>query len=77
MIAALLVGAVVPFTFLGIMPTNNKLLTPGRDLSSTETRDLLIRWGKFVYMSSLRIVVLGFESIDVTLVIPCLRCPFP
>ncbi len=31
-IAALLIGAVVPFTFLVIMPTNNKLLAPGRDL---------------------------------------------
>jgi hypothetical protein len=46
LIAALLVGAVVPFTFAVIMPTNNKLLTPGRDLSSTETRALLVRWGR-------------------------------
>lgn len=43
--AALLVGAVVPFTFAVIMPTNNKLLAPGRDLSSPETRTLLVRWG--------------------------------
>jgi hypothetical protein len=27
-IAALLIGAVVPFTFIGIMPTNKALLTP-------------------------------------------------
>ena len=46
LIAALLVGAVVPFTFAVIMPTNNKLLTPGRDLSATETRALLVRWGR-------------------------------
>jgi hypothetical protein len=46
LIAALLVGAVVPFTFTVIMPTNNKLLSPGRDLSSTETRALLLRWGR-------------------------------
>ena len=45
-IAALLIGAVVPFTFLGIMPTNNKLLAPGRDLSSPETRELLLKWAK-------------------------------
>jgi hypothetical protein len=45
LIAALLVGAVVPFTFAVIMPTNNKLLAPGRDLASAETRALLIRWG--------------------------------
>jgi hypothetical protein len=45
-VAALLVGAVVPFTFLGIMPTNRALLAAGRDLSSSETRDLLMRWAK-------------------------------
>lgn len=46
LVAALLVGAVVPFTFAVIMPTNHKLLTPGRDLSSSETHELLIRWGR-------------------------------
>ena len=44
--AALLVGGVVPFTFAVIMPTNNKLLLPGRDLASQETRELLVRWGR-------------------------------
>jgi hypothetical protein len=29
-----------------IMPTNNKLLAPGRDLASSETRELLVRWGR-------------------------------
>jgi uncharacterized membrane protein len=46
LIAALLVGSVVPVTFVLIMPTNNRLLAPGRDLGSDETRRLLIRWGK-------------------------------
>ncbi len=45
LIAALLVGAVVPFTFAVIMPTNKKLLAPGRDLDSAETRALLVSWG--------------------------------
>jgi hypothetical protein len=45
-IAALLVGAVIPFTLLGIMPTNRALLTPGRDLDSADTRALLERWGR-------------------------------
>ena len=45
-IAALLVGAVIPFTFIGIMPTNKTLLAAGRDLASAETRDLLVRWDK-------------------------------
>jgi hypothetical protein len=43
-IAALLIGAVVPFTFLGIMPTNHQLLAPARDLASEETRALLDKW---------------------------------
>jgi hypothetical protein len=44
--AALLIGAVVPFTFGIIMPTNHQLLAPGRDLASPGTRDLLVRWGR-------------------------------
>jgi hypothetical protein len=46
LVAALLIGAVVPFTFAIIMPTNHKLLTPDRDLASSETRALLQRWGQ-------------------------------
>ena len=46
LIAALLVGSVVPFTLTIIMPTNHKLLAPGRDLASAETRQLLVRWGQ-------------------------------
>jgi hypothetical protein len=45
-LAALLIGAVVPVTFLVIMPTNQLLLAPGRDLASAETRSLLERWAK-------------------------------
>jgi Domain of unknown function (DUF1772) len=45
LVAALLIGAVVPFTFAVIMPTNNALLAQDRDLGSAETRALLVRWG--------------------------------
>jgi hypothetical protein len=45
-IAALLIGAVVPFTLIGIMPTNNALLAPDRDLGTAETRTLLGHWAK-------------------------------
>jgi hypothetical protein len=45
-IAALLIGAVIPFTLIGIMPTNRRLLAPGRDLGAPETRTLLERWAK-------------------------------
>jgi uncharacterized membrane protein len=45
-IAALLVGAVVPFTFVAIMPTNKALGAAGRDLASAETRALLTQWAR-------------------------------
>lgn len=44
--AGLLLGVVVPFTLIVIMPTNRRLLEPGRDLASAETRALLGRWNK-------------------------------
>jgi hypothetical protein len=43
---AILLGSVIPFTFIAVMPTNHRLLEPGRDLSSAETRALLERWGR-------------------------------
>jgi hypothetical protein len=46
LVGAALVGMVVPFTFAVIMPTNNKLLSHDRDLTSMETRVLLERWGR-------------------------------
>jgi hypothetical protein len=45
LVAAVLIGLVVPFTFIGIMPTNKSLLLRGRDLASPDTRALLERWG--------------------------------
>ena len=46
LVGALFIGLVVPFTFIAIMPTNHQLLTPGRDLASSETRALLEKWGR-------------------------------
>jgi len=46
LVAALLIGAVVPFTFVVILPTNHALLAPDRDLASDETRVLLERWAR-------------------------------
>ena len=43
---SLCIFAVIPFTLLVILPTNNKLLVPGRDLGSAETRALLEAWGR-------------------------------
>ncbi len=50
---AVLIGLVVPFTFIVIMPTNHQLLVPGRDLASIETRELLIKWGRLHGVRSL------------------------
>ncbi len=43
---AMLIGLVVPFTFIAVMPINHQLLEPGRDLASAETRMLLIKWNR-------------------------------
>jgi len=50
---AVLIALVVPFTFLAIMPTNHLLLAHGRDLASTETRALLIKWNRLHAVRSL------------------------
>jgi hypothetical protein len=50
---ALAILAVVPFTLLIIYPTNQKLLQPGRDLGSAETRRLLESWGRLHAVRSL------------------------
>jgi Domain of unknown function (DUF1772) len=42
----LLIFAVVPFTLVIIKPINDRLLAPGRDLASAETRQLLEQWGQ-------------------------------
>jgi uncharacterized membrane protein len=47
LIAALLVGGVVPFTLVVIKPTNEKLLAAaGRGRANADTRELLVRWGR-------------------------------
>ena len=43
---AVSIFAVVPFTFLVIMPTNKRLEQRDRDLRSAETRQLLEKWGR-------------------------------
>ncbi len=43
---ALAIFAVVPFTYLCIMPINGQLLDPALDRSTASTRALLDRWGR-------------------------------
>ena len=45
-VGACLIFLVVPFTFLGIMPTNKQLLDPERERASEETQVLLEKWGR-------------------------------
>jgi low temperature requirement protein LtrA len=40
-----LLGAVIPFTLIVILPTNKQLLNPTLDRRSAETERLLARWG--------------------------------
>jgi hypothetical protein len=60
LIAALLIGAVVPITFIAIMPTNHQLLAVDRDLGSAETRQLLARWGK---LHGVRSILSGIAAV--------------
>jgi hypothetical protein len=53
LVGAVLLGLVVPFTLIAIAPTNNRLLSPGRDPGSGETRALLEKWGRLHAVRSL------------------------
>ena len=46
LLGGVLLGLVVPFTLLGIMPTNKRLEEPERQSDTAETADLLGRWGR-------------------------------
>ena len=45
-LGALLLGAVVPFTLIVILPTNKELLEPSLDPAGARATALLIRWGR-------------------------------
>jgi len=46
LVGGLLLGSVVPFTLLVILPTNNRLLAPSLDPESGYAAALLRRWGR-------------------------------
>jgi Domain of unknown function (DUF1772) len=46
LIAGLLLGLVIPFTLIVILPTNKALLDPILDRDSAEAAALLARWGR-------------------------------
>jgi Domain of unknown function (DUF1772) len=45
LVGGVVLGAVIPFTLIVILPTNKKLLSPTPERQSTETERLLVRWG--------------------------------
>jgi hypothetical protein len=45
LVGGVLLGSVVPFTLIVILPTNRKLLSPTLDRRSAEAERLLARWG--------------------------------
>jgi hypothetical protein len=56
LVGGALVGLVIPFTFLVIMPTNERLLAPGLNQRSAETGRLLEHWN---YLHSIRSLLSG------------------
>jgi hypothetical protein len=46
LIGSLLLGIVIPFTLVVILPTNKRLLDPNLDRKSAEAATLLERWGQ-------------------------------
>jgi len=65
LIGGILLGLVIPFTLIVILPTNRKLLSPTLDKGSPEARELLERWGKLHAVRSL----LSFGSFVVFVVL--------
>jgi hypothetical protein len=53
LIAGVLLGLVIPFTLLVILPTNKRLLDPALERSSPEAAGLLARWGRLHAVRSL------------------------
>ena len=45
-VAGVLLGSVIPFTLIVILPTNKQLLNPALDRRSAQTGQLLARWGR-------------------------------
>jgi len=46
LVAGVLLGSVIPFTLVVILPTNKRLLDPTLDKRSAEAERLLSRWGR-------------------------------
>jgi hypothetical protein len=68
LVAAMLIGAVVPFTFVGVMPTNRRLLVVNSERTADDARALLARWNR---LHAVRTVLsLGATALYAWLVVP-------
>jgi hypothetical protein len=65
LIGSILLGLVIPFTFIVILPTNRKLLSPDLVKESPDARRLLDRWARLHAVRS----VLSFSSFLVFLLL--------
>jgi uncharacterized membrane protein len=57
LLAGVLLGLVIPFTLIVILPTNKRLLDPTLDRGSAEAAALLARWGRLHAVRSVASVV--------------------
>ena len=53
LVGALLIGAVIPLTLIGIMPTNRRLEATPPDAAGPDSRALLARWGRLHLLRTL------------------------
>ena len=70
LLGAILLGSVIPFTLIVILPTNKRLLDPSLDPQSREAAELLRRWGRLHAVRS----VLGAASF-LSLIVPVVTVP--
>lgn len=65
LVAGLLLGAVILFTLITILPTTKRLLDPALDRESAEAAALLGRWGNLhavrTVASGVAFILLGFH----------------
>ncbi len=67
LVGGLLLGALVPFTLVVIMPTNRRLLDPGLDSGSGEAGELLSRWGRLHAVRTVLSVVVFVAFVGMSL----------
>src|SRR2546428_2014894 len=67
LVGGFLLGAMVPFTLVIIMPTNRRLLDPRLDSGSGEAVELLARWGRLHAVRTVASVVVFVIFVGIAL----------